>query len=128
MQPLAADLDGFHPCGKRTEIVRFLADQTRFDVLLNNRNKILRQKQRIAPACAGILYRRAVAVSDLAVLQDQHDRDRLACLTDGGKALGDRLADIEHPVVPRAALDRALVVKIEAGTSGCADNIFDFHK
>ena len=48
-------------------------------------------------------------------------------LTDGGKALGDRLTDIEHPVVPRAALDRALIVKIEASTSGCADNIFDLH-
>ena len=127
VQALAIDLDLLHHLCKRAEVVRFLADELWLDVLLDDRNEVLGKEQRVASARAGILHGGAVAVSDLTVFEDDHDRDRLARLTDGRKAIGDGLSDIEHAVMTGALLDGALIVEVETGTARCADNIFDLH-
>ena len=85
-----------------------------------HRDKVLSQKQRITSAGAGILDRRAVAESDLTVLQDQHNGDGLTGLTNRLEALSNGSAHIEHAVVASALLDSALVVEVETGTAGRA--------
>ena len=127
VQALAFHLDGFHHGSQRTEVIGFLAHQLGLDVLVDDGNEVLGQEQRITSAGAGILNGSAVAHGDLAVLQDQHDRNGLTGLTDGGEALGHGSAYIEHTVVTGAALDGALVVEIEAGTATGANNINNFH-
>ena len=100
VQALAVDSDAFDHFRQLFKAVRLLPDQRRLDVLLNNRNEVLGQKQRVAAARAAVLHGRAVAVSDLAVFQHQHDRNGLAGLAHGGKAGRHRLADISRAVVP----------------------------
>ena len=127
MQALAVYLDGLHLRAQAAEIICLPAQQHRADILLDDGDKVLCQKQRVASARAGILHRRAVAEGDLAVFQNDHDRDGLALHAHGGKALRDGLADVKHTVVTRAALDGALVIKIKPRAARSANNILDFH-
>ena len=127
MQALAVYLDGLHLRAQAAEIICLPAQQHRADILLDDGDKVLCQKQRVASARAGILHRRAVAEGDLAVFQNDHDRDGLALHAHGGKALRDGLTDVKHTVVTRAALDGALVIKIKPRAARSANNILDFH-
>ena len=127
MQSLAVNLDGFHHLGQLSEVVRFLANQSRFDVLVDDRDEVLSQEQRVTAARTGILNRRAVAPRDLAVLQHQHNRDGLAGLTDGFKARSNRGADVSGAVGNSSALDCFLVVKEETCTAWSAYYVYDFH-
>ena len=127
VQALALHLDGLHHGAQAPEVVGLLAHQLGLDVLVNDGDEVPGQEEGIPSARAGVLHGRAVAVGDLAVLQHQHHGDGLAGLAHGGKALGDRIAGVEHAVVARAGLDGPLIVKVEAGAAGGADDVCDFH-
>ena len=127
VQALALHLNGLHHLAETTEVVGLLAHQLGLDVLVDDGDEVLGQEQGVTPARAGVLDRRAVAVGHLTVLQDDHHRDGLPRLPHGLEALGDRLACVKHAVVTCAGLDGALVVEVEAGPAGGADNVNNFH-
>ena len=127
VEPLAAHLDGFHLSGQLSEAVGFPSDQHGLDVCIDDGDEVLGQEEGISSACSGVLDRCAVAVSDLAVLQHDLHGDGFAGHTDRGEALGHGSAGVEGAVMARSALDRSLVVKIEACSARRADHINDFH-
>ena len=127
VQTLAIDLNSLHHLAQAAEVVGFLAHQLGLDVLVNDGNEVLGQEQGIPSASTGILNRGAVAVSDLTVFQDQHDRDGLASLTHGGEAFGDRLAYIKYAVMTGTLFDGPLVIEIETGTACRTNNVNNFH-
>ena len=127
MQALAVHGDGFHHLGKVLEAVRFAADELGLNVVLDHGDEVLREEERVTSARTAVLHGCAVAVGDLAVFEHEHHGDGLACLAHGGEAGGYRGADIGETVMIRAGLDGALIVKVEAGTAGGANNINDLH-
>ena len=127
MQAFAVYLDGLHPSAQAAEIVCFLAHQLGLDVLVDNGDKILGQKQRVTATGTGILNGSAVAKGDLAVFQNDHNGDGFTGLTDGGEAFSHRLAHVEHAVVTCALLDGSLVIEIEAGAARGTNDINNFH-
>ena len=127
VQALAVDGDGFHVGGELTEVVGLLAHELGLDVLVDQRNEVLGEEERVASASAAVLHGRAVAVGDLAILEDQHHGDGFAGLAHGGEALGHGLAHVEHAVVARALLDGALIVKVEARAALGTYDVQNFH-
>ena len=127
MQSLAVNFDCFHHLGQLSEAVCFFAYQSRFDVFIDNRDEVLSQEQRVTAACTGVLNSCTVAPCDLSVFQNQHNRDGLACLTDGFKTGGYRLTDVSRTVGFCTAFDCFLVVKEETCTAWSAYYVYDFH-
>ena len=127
VQPFAARLHTVDLSGQLTEAVKLPAYKMFGHFPLNERNEVLRQEQRIAPARARILHGRAVAPGDLPVFQHQHHADRLACLTNARKSRRHRLPFIHGSVVGGACLDGGLIVKIKPCSSRSANDLADFH-
>jgi len=127
MQALALYFNGFHHGAQAPEVIGFLTHQLGLDVLIDDGDKVFGQEQRVTSACAGVLHSGAVAISHLAVLQNQHDGNGLTRLADRAETCGDGGTHIEGTVMTGTLLDGALVVKVEAGTAGGADKINDFH-
>jgi len=88
---------------------------------------LLRLEQRISARDAGQDHIDAIAEGHLAVVEQQHHRDRRARLDDLLKARADRLVRIGKPVGPGASLDRGQVAIEKPGPPDAVDNIVDFH-
>ena len=118
VKTLAVNGDGLNHFGKALEAVGFTADEHGLDVCFDNGDEILCEEQGIASACTAVLNGSAVAVCDLTILENELDGDGFACLTNGGEALGNGIADIGETIGFCAGLYRALVIKVEAGAAG----------
>ena len=105
--------------GKRTEFAYVFADELRHEIFLYERNKIACEEQGVASARARILNRRAIAVADGAVLENELNRDGFAGLTNARKAFGNRFAHVHETIVSGARFDCSLVVEIETGVRFC---------
>ena len=127
VQSLAVYFDCFHHLGQLSEVVRLFANQSRFDVLLDYWDKVLSQEQRVTAACTRILNCCAVAPCDLAIFQNQHNRDGFAGLTDGFKTWSYWGADVSSTVGNCTALNCFLVVEEEACTAWSTYYVYDFH-
>ena len=127
VQALAFDGDRLEIGGHLTEVLGLFADEMGLYVLLDDGDEVLCKEEGIASAAAGILHCGAVARRDLTVLEDEHDGDGLAGLTDGGEAGGLGLAEVGGAVGARARLYGALIVKVEACAARGADYVDDFH-
>ena len=113
--------------GQTAEAIGFLTYQHGGDFVFNYRDEILCQKQRITAAGTGILNRSAIAVSDLSVLQDEHNGNGLSGWTDGGETGGYRIANISGAVSSSPFFNGALIVEEETGSAFGANNFGNFH-
>ncbi|KUW14728.1 hypothetical protein AWF55_22715 [Escherichia coli] len=82
-------------------------------MVVEERNKVLREEQWIATTCPGILYGSTVTYGDRAVFQNQLYRYALPGLTYGVKPLCYWLPGIKKTVVTRSVFYRLLVIEIE---------------
>src|SRR5579859_2818295 len=80
-----------------------------------------------ASADTRILDRSAVPMSDLAVVQEQQHRHRLAGLTDAPVFGGRGPPTVREPVVYRACANRSLVVRKESRANGDGHDVGDDH-
>ena len=127
MQSLAVNFDCFHHFGQFSEVVCFFAYQSRFDIFIDNWDEVLSQEQRVTAACTGVLNCCTVAPCNLSVFQNQHNRDGLACLTDGFESRSHCVAKVSSTVGNCSRFDCFLVVKEETCTAWCAYYVYDFH-
>ncbi|SUG16131.1 Uncharacterised protein [Salmonella enterica subsp. arizonae] len=82
-------------------------------MIVQKRDKVLCQEQRVTAARAGVLDGGAVTDRYCAVFQNELYRNAFARLTYRGKARGYRRAGIDKSIVTRAVFNRLLIVKIE---------------
>ena len=113
MQQLAVDAQLVEEAGVRQERIDIPAFQQRFNMIVEEGNKIFREEQRVAATGAGILYGGTVTDRYRAVFQNQLHGNAFTRLAHGGKSGGNRRAGIDESIVTRAVFNRLLVIKVE---------------
>ena len=127
VQPLAFDFQCVEVTGIRQEGADVAPFEQGFHVLFEEGGKIVTEEQRIASARAGILHRRAITDGHCTVIEDEQHGNAFAALANLGEARRHRLADINKTIMPRAFLDRLLVVEVKRGIAGNEQGFLNFH-
>ena len=113
--------------GEGTELVDRAAAQPVAQRRLHKGEMVLGAEQGVAAGDTRQDHIHAVAERDLAVLEQQHDRDRLAGLDDARKAGADGLAGIGEAVGLRTGFNRGEVAVEKAGPPANGDHIGNIH-
>ena len=113
MQQMTVDAQLVEEAGVRQEGIDIAALQQRFDMIVEERDKVLRQEQRVAASRAGVLYGGTVTDRHRAVFQNQLDGYAFTRLAYRGEAWRYRSTGINEPIMTRAVFNRLLIVKIE---------------
>lgn len=114
--------------GGLLEVGQIHALEVRNNVLVDDFDQLSTGVGDFTAIAGSVLGNSAVTVGDVAVLENEHNGDGNAGLTDVLEAGGDRLALVNKTVFLSAALDGFLVVHVEAGQDFSAKHFFDFHK
>ena len=111
MQSLSVYLNVFQHFAQTFEAVCFFSYQFRFDVLINDRNKVFCQEQWISSACTGVLYSCTVSPCNLSVFQNQHNRDGFSCLSYRFESRCYSFSEISSTICYCTFFDGSLVIK-----------------
>ena len=113
MQQMAVDAQLVEEAGVRQEGIDIAAFQQRFNMIVEERDKIFREEQRVAAARARVLYGGTVADRHRTVFQNQLDGHAFTRLAYRGEAWRYRSTGINESIMTRAVFNRLLIVKIE---------------